>query len=59
MAAAEPLTELGQTMSDRPDSSPSSDIYTVLLILATVLVAGATLFLAMRSNQLFGTFSPL
>lgn len=46
-------------MSDRPDSSPSSDIYTVLLILATVLVAGATLFLAMRSNQLFGTFSPL
>jgi len=46
-------------MSDRPDSSPSSDIYTILLIFATVLVGGATIYLAMRSNALFGTWSPL
>ena len=46
-------------MSDRPDSTPSSDIYTVLLILATVLVAGATVFLAIRANELFGSWSPL
>ena len=46
-------------MSDRPGSKPSSDIYTILLILATVLVGGATLFLAMRSIALFGTWNPL
>ena len=45
-------------MSDRPGSQPENDIYTVLLMLATVLVAGATIFLAMRSQQLFGTWNP-
>lgn len=46
-------------MSDRPEGTPSSDIYTILLVLATVLVGGATVFLAMRSNELFGSWGPL
>lgn len=44
-------------MSDRP-SGPPNDIYTILLIVATVLVAGATVYLAMRNQQLFGTWNP-
>jgi hypothetical protein len=46
-------------MGDRPtDAKPGNDIYTVLLIIATVLVAGATVYLAMRSQQLFGSWNP-
>jgi len=46
-------------MSDRPGPKASSDVYTILLIVATVLVGAATLFLAMRHAALFGTWSPL
>ena len=46
-------------MSEGPAASrPKNDVYTVLLILATVLVAGATIFLAIRSQQLFGSWNP-
>ena len=46
-------------MSDQPASDgPESNIYTVLLILATVLVAAATAFLALRNQQLFGSWLP-
>lgn len=46
-------------MSEGPAPSKApNDVYTVLLILATVLVAGATLYLAIRSQQLFGSWSP-
>ncbi|MGB2986550.1 MAG: hypothetical protein WBE26_11785 [Phycisphaerae bacterium] len=47
-------------MSERPtgDVQPENDVYTILLILATVVVAGATFFLAVRSQQLFGSWSP-
>jgi len=46
-------------MSEQPASDrPENDIYTVLLILATVLVAAATAFLAMRNQQLFGSWLP-
>jgi hypothetical protein len=46
-------------MSEGPAASrPGNDVYTVLLILATVLVAGATIFLAIRSQQLFGSWNP-
>ncbi len=46
-------------MSEQPaDERSDSNVYTVLLILATVLVAAATLFLAIRSQQLFGSWSP-
>ena len=46
-------------MSERPaDAKPGNNVYTILLILATVLVAGATVYLAVRSQQLFGSWSP-
>jgi len=46
-------------MSDRPDADrPPSDVYTILLMLSTILLAGSTIFLAMRSHQLFGSFNP-
>jgi hypothetical protein len=45
-------------MGDRPGERAENDVYTILLILATVLVAGATIYLAVRSQQLFGTWNP-
>lgn len=46
-------------MGDRPGSTPAeNDIYTILLIFATLLVAGATVYLAVRSQQLFGSWNP-
>ena len=46
-------------MSEQPTGTkPENDIYTVLVILATVLVAGATVYLAVRSQQLFGSWNP-
>ncbi len=46
-------------MSDAPVGDvPEHSIYTVLLIFATALVIGATFYLAMRSQQLFGTWNP-
>lgn len=35
-----------------------NDVYTVLLILATVLVVGATIYLSIRGYQLFGSWNP-
>lgn len=46
-------------MSDRPGSKPSNDIYTILLMIATILVGGATIYLASRSAALFGSWNPL
>jgi hypothetical protein len=47
-------------MGDRPaDVRPRSNIYTVLVIVAFVLVTAATAYLAARSQQLFGTWNPL
>lgn len=46
-------------MSERPaESRPDHNVYTVLLMLATIVVAGATVYLAMRSQQLYGTMNP-
>lgn len=46
-------------MSESPaGQKPENDVYTVLLILATVLTAGATIYLAMRSQALFGSWNP-
>jgi len=46
-------------MGERPaDVKPRSNVYTVLLIVATVLVVGATVYLAVRSQQLFGSWNP-
>ncbi len=46
-------------MSEGPlGGQPENDVYTVLVILATVVVAAATIFLAVRSQQLFGEWNP-
>ena len=46
-------------MSEGPAGvGPESDVYTVLLIIATLVVAAATIFLALKSQQLFGTWNP-
>ncbi len=45
-------------MSEGPISNPDHDIYTVLAMLATLIVAAATVFLAVRSQQLFGSWNP-
>ena len=46
-------------MSDKPaDRKPENNVYTILVIVATVLVAGATIYLAIRSQQLFGSWNP-
>ena len=46
-------------MSERPaGDQPQNNVYTVLVILATILVAAATVFLLIRSQQLFGHWSP-
>jgi hypothetical protein len=46
-------------MSDSPaDQKPENNVYTILVIVATVLVAGATIYLAIRSQQLFGSWNP-
>ncbi len=37
---------------------PENDIYTVLVILATILVAAASVYLCIRSQQLFGHWNP-
>lgn len=47
------------SMSDRlAGGRPESNVYTVLLLIATLLVAGATVFLAVKSQQLFGSWNP-
>jgi hypothetical protein len=40
------------------DSKPGNDIYTVLVILATVLVASASIYLVIRGQELFGSWNP-
>ena len=45
-------------MSDRPGDRPENDVYTILIIMASVLVMGATVYLAIRSQQLFGSWNP-
>ncbi len=46
-------------MSEGPSNGEAdNNVYTVLLILATILMAGGTVFLAIRSQQLFGDWNP-
>ncbi len=46
-------------MSEGPASGrPEHNIYTVLVIFATILVASATIYLGVRSHQLLGTWNP-
>lgn len=46
-------------MSEGPIYKPESDVFTVLLIIATVLVLAATVFLIWHSNTTFGSWNPL
>jgi hypothetical protein len=46
-------------MSDGPKGpAPEHNVYTVLVILATAVVASATVFLGVKSQQLFGSWNP-
>ncbi len=45
-------------MSEGPASTPESDVYTILLIVATLIIAAGTVYLGVRMNQLFGTWNP-
>lgn len=45
-------------MSDGPGVRPEPDVYSVLLIVATVMATGATIYLAIQSNSLFGSWNP-
>ncbi|MHC5108447.1 MAG: hypothetical protein ACYTHJ_01045 [Planctomycetota bacterium] len=47
-------------MSDNPEVGPApSNVYTILVMMAALFVMGATIYLAVRHNQLFGTWNPL
>lgn len=41
-----------------PQIRPGPDLYSVLLIVATVLLATGTVLVAVRTQQLFGTLFP-
>ena len=45
-------------MGEQSGEGPPNDVYTVMLIMATVLLAGATIYLAARSHHLFGSWNP-
>ncbi len=45
-------------MGDGSTGQPENDVYTILVILATIVVGAATVFLAMQSQRLFGTWNP-
>jgi hypothetical protein len=40
-------------------TSPQSDVYTVLLIIATFFLAVATVFVSIQAQQSFGRWLPL
>ena len=40
-------------------TSPESDVYTILLIIATLFLAVATVFLSVQAQQYFGRWLPL
>ena len=41
-----------------PPSQSSSDVFTVLLVVATVFVVVATIYTLVRANALFGSWLP-
>jgi hypothetical protein len=46
-------------MGERPaGAQPENNVYTILLMIASLLVVGATVYLAVRSQQLFGSWNP-
>ena len=46
-------------MGERPAGDRAeNNVYTILLMIASLLVVGATVYLAVRSQQLFGSWNP-
>ena len=46
-------------MSDRPTGPPpENNIYTMLLLVAAAYVVAATVYLAVKNQQLFGSWNP-
>ena len=46
-------------MNEGSNARPESDIYTVLLAIATVFLLFGTVFVSIRNQQLFGTWVPI
>ncbi len=46
-------------MSEGPNAQPQSDIYTILLAIASLFVLLGTVFVSIRSQQLFGYWLPI
>ncbi|MHC4092557.1 MAG: hypothetical protein ACYSVY_20175 [Planctomycetota bacterium] len=44
--------------SGTPPSQAESDIYTVLIAVATVFVLMATIYISVRANDLYGSWLP-
>ncbi|MFH0981510.1 MAG: hypothetical protein V2A79_08225 [Planctomycetota bacterium] len=40
-------------------TSPQSDVYTILVIIATLFLVVATVFISVQAQQLFGRWLPL
>lgn len=45
-------------MSERPIGQPEDNVYTILLMIASVIVAVATIYLVVRGQHLFGSWNP-
>ena len=46
-------------MGERPaGAQPVNNVFTILLMIASLLVVGATVYLAVRRQQLFGSWNP-
>ncbi len=46
-------------MSDRSQNArPESNVYTIMVIFSVVMLLGSTVYLAMRSQVLFGSWNP-
>lgn len=48
------MSELGPS-----SAQPGNDIYTILLAIANIFVVVATVFMSVRSQQIFGRWLPL
>ena len=54
------MTQLNTTPTSLTpvQARPGTDLYSVLLIIATALLASGTIFVAVRTYQLFGSLLP-
>ena len=54
------MTRMNSDLASPPQVEPTSqsNIYTVMVIIATLFVAAATIYLGYRNFELFGTIFP-